>query len=61
MCPLDSLKIPTELRLLQLTLGGVTFDPYMGSKVTRKIELKNVIFYKNYLIKLLKNIVKGLR
>ena len=30
----------------------VTIDPYMGSNVTHKIELKNVIFQKNYLTKL---------
>ena len=36
-------------------------DPCMGSNVTHKIEMKNVLFQKNYLSKLLKNIIKRLR
>ena len=61
MCLLYSPKNPTLLLLLQLTLGGVTIDPCMGSNVTHKIEMKNVIFQKNYLSKLLKTIIKRLR
>ena len=49
------------MRLLQLTVGGVTIDPYKGSKVTQRIEMKNVIFQKNFQTKLLKIILKRLR
>ena len=56
MCVMDPLKIK-----FKLTLGGVTIDPCMGSNVTHKIEMKNVIFQKNYLTKLLKTIIKRLR
>ena len=44
MCRLNSPKNSTIVLLLQLTFGGVTFDPYKGSNITHKIEMKNVIF-----------------
>ena len=47
--------------MLQLTLGGVTIDPYTGSNKTHEIGMKNVIFQKNYLTKLLTTIIKILR
>ena len=51
----------TSVRLCKLTLGGVTIDQYMGSKITHKTEMKNVIFQKNYLSKLLEIIITTLR
>ena len=51
-------SIVTKMQLLQLTLGGVTIDSYMVSRVTHKI-MENVIFQKNNLTKLLKIIIKN--